>query len=122
MVTPNYRLGVFGFVNSSELNSEQRNPGFLDQRLALSWVHDNIESFGGDPTAVTIEGQSAGAYSVKQLWANPPDPLTFRAAIMESESLTLPIDSWSSLTQLLNCSGVASPLVIVDMILCKVAN
>lgn len=109
VVTPNYRLGVFGFTPSPEL--DQKNPGFLDQRLALSWVHENIASFGGDPDAVTIEGQSAGAYSVKQLWANPPDPLPFRAAIMQSQSLTLPSDGWPALTQLLNCSEAYSPLV-----------
>lgn len=109
VVTPNYRVGVFGFTPSPEL--DQKNPGFLDQRLALTWVAENIEAFGGDPSAVTIEGQSAGAYSVKQLWANPPDPLTFRAAIMQSQSLTLPGDGWPALTQLLNCSDAYSPLV-----------
>lgn len=109
VVTPNYRVGVFGFTPSPEL--DQKNPGFLDQRMALSWVHENIAAFGGDPDAITLEGQSAGAYSVKQLWANPPTPLTFRAAIMQSQSLTAPIDGWPILTQLLNCSTAYSPLV-----------
>lgn len=111
VVTPNYRVGVFGFTPSPELDLEKRNPGFLDQRMALKWVYENIETFGGDPEAITLEGQSAGAYSVKQLWANPMEPVMFRGAIMQSQSLTAAVDGWPALTQLLNCSTAYSPLV-----------
>ena len=60
-VAINYRLGALGFMASPSLKG---NYGMLDQRLAMEWVKDNIKGFGGDPTSVTIAGQSAGAMSV----------------------------------------------------------
>lgn len=86
VVVPNYRTNFFGFANSPDIAFGQQNSGFLDQRFALQWVQNNIAAFGGDPTKVTIFGQSAGGYAVKQLVMNPPDPLSFRAAIMESSA------------------------------------
>lgn len=62
------------------------NAGFYDQRKALEWVQKNVAQFGGNPKKVLIFGESAGGYSVKQLIANPPSPLTFSAAIMQSEA------------------------------------
>jgi cholinesterase len=47
VVSPNYRVAMFGFPGTSEL--EHKNPGLLDQRLAVKWVRDNIAAFGGDP-------------------------------------------------------------------------
>src|SRR5690242_4678651 len=65
LVAPNYRLGVFGFPgNVSGLPPDELNPGFRDQKMVLRWVQENIASFGGDPTKVTIFGESAGAVSV----------------------------------------------------------
>ena len=61
VVTVNYRLGALGFMT---LNEFEGNFGVLDQRLALQWVQQNIAGFGGDPSAVTIFGQSAGGTSV----------------------------------------------------------
>ncbi|RFU31934.1 Carboxylesterase, partial [Scytalidium lignicola] len=61
LVSFNYRLGIFGFPGSTETRN---NLGLLDQRLALEWVRDNIEAFGGDSSRITIFGQSAGAASV----------------------------------------------------------
>ncbi|WPV36481.1 Pyrethroid hydrolase Ces2a [Fulvia fulva] len=113
VVTIGYRVGPFGFVPSEEVDSTLRNPGFLDQRLALEWVHHNVEHFGGDSSRVTILGQSAGGYSVKQLWANPPNPLRFHAAIMESEGLLLTRNDWPNLVANLNCSAAPSPLECV---------
>lgn len=65
LVAVNYRVGGFGFMPGSEILADgAANLGLLDQRLGLKWVADNIEAFGGDPTKVTIWGESAGAISV----------------------------------------------------------
>lgn len=60
-----YRLGAFGFLSSPDIQSKgQLNAGLLDQRFALQWVQKYISKFGGDPTRVTIAGESSGAGSV----------------------------------------------------------
>ena len=60
-----YRLGAFGFLSSEDVKRNgQVNAGLLDQRFALRWVQAHIKKFGGDPTKVTIAGESAGAGSV----------------------------------------------------------
>jgi carboxylesterase type B len=63
-VTINYRLGVEGFV---QLPGAPANRGLLDQIAALEWVRDNIAAFGGDPSNITVFGESAGAMSVTTL-------------------------------------------------------
>ncbi|KAL4937647.1 hypothetical protein BDV06DRAFT_232444 [Aspergillus oleicola] len=86
-VSINYRLAAFGFLDSEEIRaSGNNNLGLLDQRVAMRWIKNNIEAFGGDPDKVTIWGESAGAYSVgAHLVANGGDNEgLFRAAIMES--------------------------------------
>ncbi|KAL3455773.1 Alpha/Beta hydrolase protein [Aspergillus heterothallicus] len=60
-----YRLGAFGFLSSAEIKAHGvPNAGLLDQRFALQWVQKHIAKFGGDPSRVTIGGESAGAGSV----------------------------------------------------------
>ncbi|RKF79809.1 putative secreted lipase [Golovinomyces cichoracearum] len=67
IVTIQYRLGAFGFLSSSELGRfGVPNAGLYDQHFALEWVQKHITKFGGDPTRVTIAGESAGAGSVMQ--------------------------------------------------------
>ena len=90
----------------------QQNSGFLDQRQALEWVQCNIAKFGGDPKKVTIFGESAGGYSVKQLIAHPPNPLTFRGAILESQATGSAngLTSYNFLVALTNCTTAASKL------------
>ncbi|KAI9572480.1 Alpha/Beta hydrolase protein [Boletus coccyginus] len=62
-----YRLGLFGFLAGAKVKSGGAlNAGLLDQTFALEWVQNHISTFGGDPTRVTIWGQSAGAGSVLQ--------------------------------------------------------
>ena len=102
---------VFGFPNSPEIPFNEQNLGLLDQRKALSWVTQNIAAFGGDPAKVTIFGESAGGWSVKQLLASPPNPLPFRAAIMESEADTLSGNStanWLQVVDHFNCTAAPS--------------
>lgn len=64
-VEVNSRLGPYGFLYSKEVQASlDTNLGLRDMRLALAWIQENIAAFGGDPTRVTIQGQSTGAQSV----------------------------------------------------------
>ncbi|CAD0101198.1 unnamed protein product [Aureobasidium mustum] len=114
VVSTNYRTNVFGFPSSPELPLSGHNLGFLDQRFALEWVQRNIHAFGGDPSKVTIFGESAGAFSVDALLtsfpkgSNPP----FRGAILQSGQYsyrptprTSNIPAWYNLTAELGCPG-----------------
>ncbi|KAJ6441440.1 carboxylesterase [Purpureocillium lavendulum] len=72
LVSINYRLSIFGYPGNP-LGAQ--NLGLLDQRLALEWVRDNIANFGGDPTRITLFGQSAGGVSADDhtyAWARNP--------------------------------------------------
>ncbi|KAJ7077232.1 Alpha/Beta hydrolase protein [Mycena epipterygia] len=86
-----YRLGVFGFLPGAEVKKNGAlNAGLLDQDFALRWVNQHITKFGGDPTKVTIWGESAGAGSVLQhVVANngQTEPQLFRAAMTSSTFL-----------------------------------
>lgn len=93
-VAVNYRVGGFGFLAGKEILADgSSNLGLLDQRLGLKWVADNIAAFGGDPTKVTIWGESAGSISVLDQMALYDGDNTykgkplFRAGIMNSGSI-----------------------------------
>ena len=87
VVSVNYRLGPFGFLYSDdESDGSPGNQGLHDQLLALKWVHDNIEYFGGNPNDVTIFGESAGSMSVGALYLSPLTKGLFHRAIMQSGS------------------------------------
>ncbi|KAJ9121877.1 hypothetical protein QFC24_004459 [Naganishia onofrii] len=87
-VTMNYRLNTFGFLAGNEIAAGGAlNAGLLDQQAALQWVQTNIAKFGGDPSHVTIWGESAGAGSVyQQIVANGGNtqPPLFQGAILAS--------------------------------------
>lgn len=88
MVSINYRLGPFGFLDLSEIGGQDyehsRNLGLLDQIAGLKWVKENIASFGGDPDNVTVFGESAGASSIMRLMSSDLSNGLFEKAIIES--------------------------------------
>nr|QLK01533.1 carboxylesterase/lipase family protein [Micromonospora carbonacea] len=81
VVTVNYRVGFEGF---GHLPSVADNRGLRDQIAALEWVQSNIAAFGGDPTNVTVFGQSAGAACIALLVGAPAAVGLFRRAIAQS--------------------------------------
>jgi len=86
-VSMNYRLSAFGFLPGKEVKDQKvGNLGLQDQRLALKWIQTYITEFGGDPSKVTIWGESAGAISVSlHMLTNKGDQEgLFRGAVMQS--------------------------------------
>lgn len=90
VVSFNYRIGRFGFFAHPQLtraNGDQGmlgNYGFMDQIAALQWVKRNIAAFGGDPSNVTISGESAGGMSVNNLLTSPMSAGLFAKAVVMS--------------------------------------
>ncbi len=89
LVTINYRLGAFGFLAHPWLTAESRNGssgnyGILDQIAALNWVHEYIPAFGGDPSKITIFGQSAGSISAQVLVSSKLTAGKIKGAILQS--------------------------------------
>ena len=87
VVTLNYRLGVFGLLYLGDRLGEDYaagNVALLDQLAALRWVRDHIAAFGGDPDAITVMGESAGAVSIAHLMSMPAARGLFRRAILQS--------------------------------------
>lgn len=94
VVTVNYRLGVLGFLAHPDLGEPGQpdtggNFGLQDQIAALRWVQAEIGAFGGNPGAVTLAGQSAGALSVHLLVASPVAAGLFHRAIAQSGPPTM---------------------------------
>ncbi|KAI6182002.1 Hydrolase [Aphelenchoides fujianensis] len=71
LVTLNYRLGPFGFMSINHGDRLEGNFGLYDQKLALEWVARNIKQFNGDPSKVTVMGESAGAAAASVLGLSP---------------------------------------------------
>lgn len=86
----NYRLGRFGIFAHPQLTAENKeseplvNFNHMDQIAALRWVQKNIAAFGGDPTNVTIVGESAGGRSIHTLITSPDTKGLFNRAVVQS--------------------------------------
>jgi para-nitrobenzyl esterase len=87
-VSFNYRLGALGYLDLRRFSTPHRpleaNLGLRDQVAALEWVRDNIAAFGGDPSNVTLFGESAGGNAVTTLMATPAATGLFARAIAQS--------------------------------------
>lgn len=89
-VSANFRLGALGYLDLRSLDGDcVANPALRDQLLALEWVHDNIDSFGGDPDNVTIMGESAGGASVVTLMCVPRARGLFHRAVAQSPPIAM---------------------------------
>jgi len=115
----NYRLGVLGFLAHPSLDSDYNASfGLEDQRLALAWVKDNIQAFGGDPNNVTVMGESAGAASICTLLSTPDlSAGLFQKAIVLSVACVYPwrgLDEGNAIGQTIaaavGCGDLASAL------------
>lgn len=85
LVTINYRLGIFGFLSFDDPELEvSGNAGLKDMVMALKWVQKNIHNFNGDPSNVTIFGESAGGAAVHLLVLSPMAKNLFHKAIAQS--------------------------------------
>jgi len=98
LVSFNYRLGIFGFIDFSEIPGGEAYPdaanlGLLDQIAALKWVRENIAAFGGDPDKITVMGFESGATSISLLAACEEAKGLFRRAFVFSGS---PADAYNT--------------------------
>ncbi|ESK88263.1 cephalosporin esterase, partial [Moniliophthora roreri MCA 2997] len=132
-----YRLGFFGFLAGNEVKENGvLNAGLLDQNFALRWVNQHISKFGGDPTKVTIWGESAGAGSVLQhviAEDGQTSPQLFRGAITSSTFLpsqylfndTIPQSLYDQVVEQTNCTSASDTLTClrgVDASVLQAAN
>jgi para-nitrobenzyl esterase len=125
VVSPNYRIGILGFMPLTPLKGQlvNGNFGLEDQRLAMRWVQRNIAAFGGDASNVTLAGESAGAASIcAHLTAPEATDALFHKAIVMSFGCLAPMKSMDDIftevsgpvesdSKYLNCSGSGEALL-----------
>ena len=108
LISSSYRLNIFGFPGAP---NTKNNLGLLDQRLAVEWVRDNIQAFGGDPARITLFGESAGASSVdfySYAWTQDPIVAGFIAqsgTASDTKSANTSAKAWYTTAKALNCGG-----------------
>ena len=110
VVTINYRLNIFGFFAPSD-GSAAGNYGQWDQRLAIQWVNENIDSFGGDTNSITIFVESSGWFSVALHAIIPANRGLFHRVIQQSgtsnslfSTTRIPHKASDEVARVLNCS------------------
>lgn len=118
LVTINYRLGALGFFSTGDKHAPG-NYGLKDQVEALKWVRNNIAFFGGDPSRITISGESAGAASVGLHLFSPMSRGLFHRAMLLSGSaispwviIKKPMELAKKQAELLNCSTESSEIIV----------
>ena len=117
VVSMEYRLGIFGFSHFGDI-AGSGNAGLLDQKLALEWVRDHIEAFGGDPNDVTLFGESAGGMSATALMGMPSAKGLFHKAIAQSGAGSTARETAYAKAvsdELLAAAGVTDPSELLDM-------
>ncbi|KAF2464550.1 alpha/beta-hydrolase [Lindgomyces ingoldianus] len=116
IISANYRVNVFGFPGlQPEVAGVAPNAGLLDQRLAIEWARDNVGAFGGDPSRITLFGQSAGSASISMYgFAYASDPIVHglitQSGTADGFGVAPPNSTaaWQSLSGLLGCGNVTS--------------
>ncbi|KAK3984712.1 cholinesterase precursor [Cladorrhinum sp. PSN332] len=109
VVTVNYRLNIFGFPGAP---GEAQNLGLRDQRAAVEWIRDNIVGFGGDPSRITLAGQSSGGVGVDYwAYAYEKDPIAHGIIAHSGNALSFPSNAksvqeanWNTVVSAVNCS------------------
>ncbi|KAF1989485.1 alpha/beta-hydrolase [Aulographum hederae CBS 113979] len=119
VVTPNYRLNLFGWSHGPA--PLPQNVALLDQRLAVEWVRDNIAAFGGDPSRIILSGESAGAFSTDfYAYAWKEDPIV-AGFIAQSGVASFPMpefgnltDPWFAVAGMVGCGGAEKGVETVE--------
>ncbi|RXG41620.1 hypothetical protein VDGE_02233 [Verticillium dahliae] len=115
VVTVNYRLNIFGFPG---IPGQPQNLGLRDQRAAVEWIRDNIKRFGGDPTKITITGQSSGGVAVDYwTYAYRRDPIANGIIAPSGNAFSFPVNApgvpqrnWETVVSAVGCSSAADVL------------
>lgn len=119
VVNINYRLGVFGFLAHPALTAEQGgasgNYGIMDQQKALQWVQANIRKFGGDPSNVTVFGESAGGFSVMTHLASPLSKGLFAKAIVQSGAYAINTQKTLAETETISTTVISNTLAAAGL-------
>lgn len=115
VVTVNYRLNVFGFPGAP---GQIQNLGLRDQRAAVEWVRDNIRHFGGNPSKITLAGQSSGGVGVDYwAYAYQSDPIAHSLISGSGNAFSFPMNTksvqetnWRTVVSAVNCSNTTDTM------------
>ncbi|XP_060536329.1 venom carboxylesterase-6-like isoform X2 [Cylas formicarius] len=112
-VSMNYRLGILGFL-STEDEVVPGNNGLKDQSLALRWIKENVEHFGGNPNSITLTGLSAGGASVHYHYLSPMSAGLFHRGVSHSGTA---LQCWSLAEQ-----SLANAQVVAKNVTCPITS